>query len=81
MKTKIKAALVAARASAKRDLGIFFVMMILAVVALVIAVPVILVLGLMPEWAWPVVGVGLVIWFVFGDTISATVRAFRSEKP
>lgn len=81
MKTKIKAALTAARSSAKRDLGIFFVMMIFAVVALVIAVPVILVLGLMPEWAWPVIGVGLVIWFVFGDTISATVRAFRSEKP
>lgn len=81
MKTKIKAALTAARVSAKRDLGIFFVMMIFAVVALVIAVPVILVLGLMPEWAWPVVGVGVVIWFVFGDTISATVRAYRSEKP
>ena len=81
MKAKIKAALSAARASAKRDLGIFFVMMILAVVALVIAVPVILVLGLMPEWAWPALGVGLVVWFVFGDTISATVRAFRSEKP
>ena len=81
MKTKIKAALTAARVSAKRDLGIFFVMMIFALVAIVIAVPVILVLGLMPEWAWPMVGVGLVIWFVFGDTISATVRAFRSEKP
>lgn len=81
MKTKIKAALAAARSSAKRDLGIFFVMMILAVVALVIAVPVILVLGLMPEWAWPVIGVGLVIWFVFGDTINATVSAYRSEKP
>ncbi|MBB1614485.1 hypothetical protein A9978_18770 [Pseudomonas sp. UMC65] len=81
MKTKIKAALTVARASAKRDLGIFFVMMILAVFALVIAVPVILVLGFMPEWAWPVLGVGLVIWLVFGDTITATVRAYRSEKP
>ena len=81
MKTKIKAALTAARASAKRDLGIFFVMMIFALVAIVIAVPVILVLGLMPEWAWPVVGVAVVIWFVFGDTITATVRAYRSEKP
>lgn len=81
MNTKLKAAWAAARIAVRRDLGLFFVMMILAVVALVIAVPVILVLGFMPEWAWPVIGVGLVIWFVFGDTISATVRAFRSEKP
>ena len=81
MKTKIKAAWAAARIAIRRDLGLFFVMMILAVVALVIAVPVILVLGLLPEWAWPVLGVGLVIWLVFGNTISATLRAFRSEKP
>ena len=81
MKTKIKSALAAARSSVKRDLGIFFVMMIFSAVALVIAVPLILVLGLMPEWAWPAIGVAVVIWFVFGDTISATVRAYRSEKP
>ena len=81
MKTKIKAAWAAARIAIRRDLGIFFVMMILAVVALVIAVPMILVLGLIPEWSWPALGVGLVVWCVFGDTISATVHAFRSEKP
>ena len=56
-------------------------MMIFAAVALVIAVPVILVLGLIPEWAWPAIGVAVVIWFVLGDTISAIVRAYRSEKP
>jgi uncharacterized Tic20 family protein len=81
MNAKIKAAWSAARVSARRDLGIFFVMMILALVAALIAVPIILILTMLSDWAWGAVAVAFVVWIIFGETITATVRAYRGEKP
>lgn len=81
MKSKLKAAWAAARTSAKRELGLFAFMMIFAFVVALVAVPIILLLSLLPDWTcWLLVAAWLV-WVVLGDTIAASVRAFRGERP
>lgn len=78
---KIRAAWAAVKKNAKRELGILVVMVILGLVAAVIAVPVILGISFLPDWAlWSLVA-AWVAWLLFGETIKAGVRAYRGVKP
>lgn len=81
MNQRLKNAWAAARTTAKRELGIFFVMMIFALVVALIAVPIILLLTFLPDWAWLFLfGFG-VSRLIFGETISAAINAYRGEQP
>lgn len=79
MKHKLKSALAAAKKSAKRELGIFAVMLVFGAATAIIAVPVIFVIGLMPDWVFVVLfGFGFV-WMIFGETINSAVSAYRGK--
>lgn len=80
MVNKIKDVLLSVKSSAKRELGIFFVMTIFALIAAVIAIPVILVLGLIPDWGFWAISIIALIWFVFQETIAAAIKTFRENK-
>ncbi|MBH3342476.1 hypothetical protein I5O09_01835 [Pseudomonas parafulva] len=78
---KMRAVALAMKKSAKRELGVLFVMVIFGIAVAVIAVPLILAISLLPEWAWwALIAVG-VVWMVFGETIAAGVRAYRGVRP
>lgn len=81
MNPRLKAACAAARTSAKREAGLFIVMIIFGLVVAVVAFPIILLFQFLPDWAWLVLfGIGF-IWLIFGETISATINAYRGEQP
>lgn len=78
---KMRDAWAAVKKSARRELGILLVMVIFGLVAAIIAVPVILGLFFLPDWAlWTLVA-AWAAWMVFGDTIAAGVRAYRGLEP
>lgn len=81
MNAKLKAAIVAAKKSIERELGMLFVISILAILGIVIALPIMWALAIMPDWATYMLGASWVIYLLFGDTLSAAARAFREEKP
>lgn len=77
MNEKIKAALSAARDSAKREAGALIVMGVLSLIAVLVAVPIIFLLNFLPDWAWAAIFSAFVVWLFFGETILAAVRAYR----
>jgi len=80
-KAKRQAGWAAVKKNAKRELGILLVMVILGLVGAVIAVPFILGISFLPDWALWSLFTAWVAWIVFGETISAGVRAYRGVKP
>jgi hypothetical protein len=80
MNAKIRAALAAAKKSAKRELGMFAFMLIFGLCVVVVAVPIIFITSLLPDWTWWIwLGCGA-IWMIFGETISAGFRAYRGDR-
>jgi hypothetical protein len=80
MTPKLRAAWVAFKQSAKRELGLFLVMTIFALCAAVLVVPIVLLVTLLPAWTWWIWSPAFVIWLLFGDTLAAVVRAYRGVK-
>lgn len=78
---KMRDAVRAVKQTAKRELGLIFVMMIFGVAALLVGVPLIWAVSLLPDWAVGTLIAAWVIWLVFGETIAAGVRAYRGVKP
>ncbi|MNG24432.1 hypothetical protein D3C84_1091550 [compost metagenome] len=76
-KSRLADAWAAAKTSAKRELGLFVVMMIFAVCVAVVALPVIYIMFWLPDWTWWIWLVAGGVWFIFGDTITSAVRAYR----
>ena len=56
-------------------------MMIFGLVVAVVAFPIILLFQFLPDWAWLVLFGIAVIWLIFGETIAATINAYRGEEP
>lgn len=77
MKQKLKASFAAANKSADRELGIFMVMVIFGIASAVVAIPMIFILSLLPDWGWIVFFACALAWFVLGDTIKAAVSACK----
>ena len=81
MNPRLKEAWAAARISAKREAVLFIAMMIFGLVVAVVAFPIILLFQFLPDWAWLVLFGIAVIWLIFGETIAATINAYRGEEP
>ena len=81
MNDKVRAAWMATKSSAKRELGLFVFMMIFGLCAGLVALPIIFVMTLLPDWTWWLLAAALVIWVLFGETITAAVRAYREQQP
>ncbi|HAL69302.1 MAG TPA: hypothetical protein DCP84_16720 [Pseudomonas sp.] len=78
---KMRDVALAVKKTAKRELGVLFVMVIFGIAVALIAAPLIMAISLMPEWAWwALIAVG-VVWMVFGETIAAGIRAYRGGRP
>lgn len=78
---KMREVVRAVRKTAKRELGLLLVMGIFGLAATAIAIPLILVISLLPGWAVWVMFAAWGLWLVFGETIAAGVRAYRGVKP
>lgn len=76
-KSRVAAAWSAAKKSARRELGLFLVMMIFSACVVVVALPIIYIMSLLPGWTWWIWSVAGVVWWIFGDTIASAVRAYR----
>lgn len=76
-KSRLTAAWSAATKSAKRELGLFLVMMIFAACAVVVALPVIYLMTWLPDWTWWIWSIAGLVWLLFGETIASAVRAYR----
>lgn len=80
MTHKFRAAWATFKQCAKRDLGVFLVMTILALCAAALVVPLVWVISFLPDWTWWIWTAAGLIWLFLGDTIVAVVRAYRGEK-
>ncbi|WP_327440173.1 hypothetical protein [Pseudomonas donghuensis] len=49
-------------------------------IVLAFAIPFVLLIQHLPDWAWYPLGVALLTWLLFGDTITAGYRAFRGDQ-
>lgn len=70
----------AAKKSAKRELGLFGVMVILAVIGSAMVLPIIYVMTLLPDWTWWVWFILGAMWMIFGDTIATAYRLTRGDR-
>lgn len=70
----------AVKKSAKRELGLFGVMVILSVMGAAIMLPIIWVMTLLPDWAWYVWFILGAIWMIFGDTIATAYHLTRGDR-
>ena len=77
---KMRDVALAVKKAAKRELRALFVMVIFGMAVAVIAVPLILAISLLPEWAWWALLAAGAVWLVFGEIIAAGVRAYRGVK-
>lgn len=78
---KIRNAWAAAKKSAGRELGLFVFMMVFGVIVALVALPIIYIMNLLPDWTWWIWSAAFLVWLIFGDTIANSVRAYRGEKP
>lgn len=81
MNDKARAAWNAAKSSAKRELGLFVFMMIFGLCVGVVALPIIFVMTLLPDWTWWIWTAAFFVWLLFGETIASAVRAYREPQP
>lgn len=80
MREKIKRALEATKKAADRDVKMFLVMVFLSLIGVAIALPFIWAMTFLPDWSLVVLMCAAAVWVVFGDTISAAVKAYRGDK-
>lgn len=80
MREKIKRALDATKKGAGRDVKMFLVMLLLSLCGAAIALPFILAMTFLPDWSLVVLMCAAAVWVVFGDTITAAVKAYRGDK-
>lgn len=80
-KSRLRAALSAMRRTGKRELGLHLLMIIFCLIVLAVAIPLVLLLLYLPDWAWYPLGAAVLIWMFFGDTIAAGYQAFRGDRP
>jgi len=78
---KIRSAWSAAKKSAKRELGLFVFMMVFGLCVVAVALPVIYLASFLPDWTWWIWVAACLAWFLFGETISVAVQAYREERP
>lgn len=81
MNRKIGAAWKAAKSSAKRELGLLVFMVIFGLCVAIVALPIIYVMSLLPDWTWWIWAGAALIWVLFGETIASAVRAYREPRP
>jgi len=62
-----------------REFGLFVFMMVFAVCAAAIILPVIWLMNQLPDWTWLIWGAAMVIWLLFGDTIGRAWSALRDK--
>lgn len=78
MNTKFRHVFTEAKKSFKREIGFHAFMIVFSLAALVVAIPIIFIAGLLPDWAWIALIVATIIWFFVGDTIKAAIGAYRN---
>ncbi|WP_137138086.1 hypothetical protein [Pseudomonas asiatica] len=79
-KERLRAAMCAMGRAGKRDLGLHLFMIVFCLVVLAVAIPFVLLIQCLPDWAWYPLGAAFVVWLLFGDTIATGYRAFRGDQ-
>lgn len=64
---------------APRELGIFLFILVLALCAATMALPVIWLMNQLPDWTWWIWGAAWIVWMLFGDTIGRAYNAFKGK--
>ena len=76
---RTKLALSAMKSKLKRDLGFHAFMIVFCVAAVIVAYPIILLMSYLPDSAWYAIGFCLLVWILFGETLTTGYKAFRGE--
>ena len=78
--SRLKLALSVFFKSAKNELGLVFVIAIMALIVSVVVIPVALLASYLPDWCWWIWGAFFLAWMLFGDSISKAWDAYKNSK-